>query len=99
MVCPQIISTDVDVSSCKTTQRGLLAWLEAHREAMMPLPRVATPAWEMMSRHRLGTCLPIPARASPLRASVFVPRYCFGDSFRITSSRLKLAGFCRIGKS
>ena len=25
--------------------------------------------------------------------------YCAGDSLRITSSRLKLAGFCRIGNS
>src|SRR4029453_13290337 len=32
-------------------------------------------------------------------AAAFLPRYCFGDSFCITSSRLKLAGFCRIGNS
>ena len=32
-------------------------------------------------------------------AVAFLPRYYFGDIFCITSSRLKLAGFCRIGNS
>src|SRR5215510_2107402 len=38
-------------------------------------------------------------RAGHQGASVFLPCYCVGDNFRITSSRLKLAGLCRIGNS
>ena len=35
----------------------------------------------------------------PATSALFLLRYCLGVSFSITSSRLKLAGFCRVGNS
>src|SRR4029450_3963941 len=44
-------------------------------------------------------CKPALMGAGHQCAVTFLPRYCFGDNFCITSSRLKPAGLCRIGNS